>query len=135
MADKQQLTEKQLETIKNMYNLEEREELVHHSKNNVFGGQFIFNKDNSEVWVLMNPEFDKTGDNDYEDDYNNFYTTEQALSLHLICYKYKGDLNKLADEFGESLLGLSINLTDNDMLETYLVNSAYIDDVCDQVTK
>ena len=129
----QYLNEQQLKTIKNTYSLPERVEIVKHTVDNSLGGLFVFNKDNTKVWLILNPDYDRLENMYYE--YINMFSTEQALTEYLMRHEYNGDLNKFANDFGYDLSEITTLLSNNEMLESYLENSARVDCVSDQILK
>lgn len=129
----QYLNEQQLKTIKNTYSLPERVEIVKHTVDNSLGGLFVFNKDNTKVWLILNPDYDRIENMYYE--HTNMFSTEQALTEYLMRYEYKGDLNTFAKDFGYDLGELTTPISDNEMLESYLENSVRVEAIWYQIVR
>lgn len=129
----QYLNEQQLKTIKNTYSLPERVEIVKHTVDNSLGGLFVFNKDNTKVWLILNPDYDRLDNMYYE--HTNMFSTEQALTEYLMRYEYKGDLNKFAKDFGYDLGEITTPISDNEMLESYLENSVRVEAIWYQIVR
>lgn len=123
----------QLETIKDTYSLPERADIVRHNADNYLGGLFVFNRDNTKVWLILNPDYDKSENMYFE--YINMFSTEQSLTEYLMRHEYNGDLNKFANDFGYDLGEITTLISTNEMLESYLENSARVDCVADQIIK
>lgn len=125
------LNGQQLETLKDTYSLPERAGIVRHTVDNYLGGLFVFNKDNTKVWLILNPDYDRIENMYYE--HTNMFSTEQELTEYLMRYEYKGDLNKFANDFGYDLGEITTLISTNEMLESYLENSVRVDCVADQI--
>lgn len=130
-----QLTEKQIETIKNSYGTAVLPEILRYSAENTEGGALVFNKDNTKVWIILDPALD-TEDNKYTTtNYDNMFSNLEEFIYWVTYKKYKGDLNKFAEDFGVTLQSLMICMYTRKLNHLDLPNYFEIEDVQDQLIK
>ena len=130
-----QLTEKQIETIKNSYGTAVLPEILRYSDENTEGGALVFNKDNTKVWIILDPALD-TEDNNYTTtNYDNMFSNLEEFIYWVTYKKYKGDLNKFAKDFGITLQSLMICMYTRKLNNLDLPNYFEIEDVQDQLIK
>lgn len=130
-----QLTEKQIETIKNSYGTAVLPEILKYSDENTEGGALVFNRANTKVWVILDPALD-TEDNNYTTtNYDNMFSNLEEFIYWITYKKYKGDLNKFAEDFGITLQSLMICMYTRKLNHLDLPNYFEIEDVEDQLVK
>ena len=130
-----QLTEKQIETIKNSYGTAVLPEILKYSDENTEGGALVFNRANTKVWVILDPALD-TEDNNYTTiNYDNMFSNLEEFIYWVTYKKYKGDLNKFAEDFGITLRSLMICMYTRKLNHLDLPNYFEIEDVEDQLVK
>jgi len=130
-----QLTEKQIETIKNSYGTAVLPEILKYSDENTEGGALVFNKANTEVWIILDPALD-TEDNNYTTtNYDNMFVNLEEFIYWVTYKKYTGDLNKFAEDFGVTLQSLMICMYTRKLNNLDLPNYFEIEDVEDQLVK
>lgn len=128
-----QLTEKQIETIKNSYGTAVLPEILKYSDENTEGGALVFNKDNTKVWIILDPALD-TEDNNYTTtNYDNMFVNLEEFIYWVTYKKYTGDLNKFAEDFGVTLQSLMICMYTRKLNNLDLPNYFEIEDVQDQL--
>lgn len=130
-----QLTEKQIETIKNSYGTAVLPEILKYSDENTEGGALVFNKANTEVWVILDPALDTEDNNYITANYDNMFVNLEEFIYWVTYKKYTGDLNKFAEDFGVTLQSLMICMYTRKLNNLDLPNYFEIEDVEDQLVK
>lgn len=130
-----QLTEKQIETIKNSYGTAVLPEILRYSDENTEGGALVFNKANTKVWIILDPALDTEDNNYITANYDNMFVNLEEFIYWVTYKKYKGDLNKFAKDFGITLQSLMICMYTRKLNNLDLPNYFEIEDVQDQLIK